>query len=496
MQLAADGKQPDLAAHLEALDAWKHVGGSRKRQRTSKWSPEAVYRDPVWAVSDSMQDEVITGSNVYRQGHAAEGGWPVARAATWPLQSGQLYTNKKRKRYVRSTVTVCAGVGPDGLPSFVPLASVLTGTCMGAAQPQVHVLHVPRRYVAKVIGKGGWKMAEISQESGAKVKVEARQLEVDPCPVILIGTKQQIEEAQRIIWSIVDSQSVKTESVLEVPPSKIGKVIGLGGVHIQYIQSTTGAKLDVEKDCDPCRVRIYGDEHSIARATSEILTATMEAMDEQSKYLFFERGAAGAILGVQGSRLQELQAQSGARIDVDKSHATICRVRIAGTGMQIDSAAELLFQVVPVKGGFSAAQSSPQTSSAPKQEYFGWLQGSATTLEPNVSSPPGFYEGDVENILEGCYESAPPVNIGMPECPEEVNQLGSPWEQEALSEDGGTYLELPEFDVDAAKASKGARPAVCIPRGSALRERLAAVIRGRPFAAQGAAALVASVLED
>jgi hypothetical protein len=54
------------------------------------------------------------------------------------------------------------------------------------------------------------------------------------------------------------------------------------------------------------------------------------------------KGATGAVLGVHGARLMEMQAASCARIDVDKTMPHVCRVRIAGTTAQINHAKKLV----------------------------------------------------------------------------------------------------------------------------------------------------------
>lgn len=206
------------------------------------------------------------------------------------------------------------------------------------------IVAVPRSYIAKVIGKGGSQVCVIREKSGAQI--DARQQNTDPCNVKVIGTEEAIEKARDMIWDLVELASLRPGIVLDIPRAKIGKVIGIRGAQINEIQVTTGAKVDVDKDCDPCKVTIGGEPDKVEHARRVILTLAMEAADGESEYLDLPKGAAGAVLGVQGARLRELQAQSGARIDVDKTQPTVCRVRIAGDAVQIAHAKDLVLLAV------------------------------------------------------------------------------------------------------------------------------------------------------
>merc|ERR1719414_2601420 len=106
---------------------------------------------------------------------------------------------------------------------------------------------------------------------------------------------------------------------MEIPSRQIERVFGAKNEHIHRIGRQTGAQIDTDVTCDPCKVRIRGDRCSATMAKEMILTSTLEAIDEASDYLYFPRGAAGAILGPDGSWLSDLQQRSGdVRIDVEE----------------------------------------------------------------------------------------------------------------------------------------------------------------------------------
>lgn len=67
-----------------------------------------------------------------------------------------------------------------------------------------------------------------------------------------------------------------------------------------------------------------------------------ETDDQNSEYMHLPKWSTGALLGVAGKRLKEIQEQSGVRIDVDKSDARFCKVRIEGDADQRQYAKELV----------------------------------------------------------------------------------------------------------------------------------------------------------
>eukprot|EP00928_Gymnodinium_smaydae_P013483 TRINITY_DN14915_c0_g1_i1.p1 TRINITY_DN14915_c0_g1~~TRINITY_DN14915_c0_g1_i1.p1 ORF type:complete len:643 (-),score=91.24 TRINITY_DN14915_c0_g1_i1:152-2080(-) len=206
---------------------------------------------------------------------------------------------------------------------------------------KTEVIYVPKKSVAKVIGKGGSTIASLGKRTDTTV--DARDQTSDPCRVRVTGTAQNIQKVRRMISSLLaQADSYESAVVLDIPSIKIGKVIGPRGAQIQDIQERTGAKLDVEKDFDPCKLSIRGDEKSIQEAKAIVQKLIMEVDDGDSTYMEFPSGLSGAILGTGGSRLKELQTATGARIDLDKSMQNVCIVRINGLPHQVEMAKKLV----------------------------------------------------------------------------------------------------------------------------------------------------------
>ena len=140
-------------------------------------------------------------------------------------------------------------------------------------------IDVPKRLVGRLMGMRGTTIATIAQRSGTFIN--ARDQSQDPVKVKITGPAECIKMAKELIWAIVlDEDAVRqsTGVVLNIPIAKIGKVIGVRGTKIQEIKMDTGAKINISKDCNPCRVHITGQEENIVNATRLILTMTRETI--------------------------------------------------------------------------------------------------------------------------------------------------------------------------------------------------------------------------
>jgi len=203
---------------------------------------------------------------------------------------------------------------------------------------------VPKALLGKVIGKQAQTIIEIRAQSGA-FKVDARDQTGDPCQVKVAGTAEAVKKARVLIMELIESTKNKHadcgSEYVEIPRAKIGMVIGLKGAQVNEIQTSTGTKIDVDFDVDPCKCHIKGPPENVSRAKKTLLTIAMQIEDDNSEYVDLPKSISGALIGAQGSRVREFQEQSGARIDVDKTGAR-CRVRLTGSREQVANAKQLI----------------------------------------------------------------------------------------------------------------------------------------------------------
>ncbi|XP_010924497.1 uncharacterized protein [Elaeis guineensis] len=224
---------------------------------------------------------------------------------------------------------------------------------------------------------------------------------------------------------------------IEIPNGRVGVIIGKGGETIRYLQLQSGAKIQVTRDADADpnsltrTVELMGTPEQISKADQLIKDVLAEADTGGSGIVAarkFGGGQVGAeqfvmkvpnnkvglVIGKGGETIKNMQAKTGARIQVIPLHlppgdtSTERTVQIDGTNEQIESAKQLINEVISenrvrnpqVAGGYSHQgyhPPQPPMSWGPpgpppmQQPGYGYMQPGAYPGQPpqyNMSQPP------------------------------------------------------------------------------------------------------------
>ncbi|CAK7353040.1 unnamed protein product [Dovyalis caffra] len=159
---------------------------------------------------------------------------------------------------------------------------------------------------------------------------------------------------------------------IEIPQGRVGVIIGKGGETIKYLQLQSGAKIQVTRDMDadpnsPCRmVELMGTPEQITKAEQLINDVLAEADAGGSGTVsrrFAGQGGSehfalkipnnkvGLVIGKGGETIKNMQARSGARIQVIPLHlppgdtSAERTVHIEGTSEQVETAKQLVNEV-------------------------------------------------------------------------------------------------------------------------------------------------------
>uniref|UniRef100_A0A2N9F7Z0 K Homology domain-containing protein n=1 Tax=Fagus sylvatica TaxID=28930 RepID=A0A2N9F7Z0_FAGSY len=169
-------------------------------------------------------------------------------------------------------------------------------------------------------------------------------------------------------------QNSSTSKKIDIPNGRVGVIIGKGGETIKYLQLQSGAKIQVTRDMDadpnsPTRmVELMGTPEQIAKAEqliTEVLSEVAEAGGSGvvSRRLTGQSGAekfvmkipnnkVGLVIGKGGETIKNMQARTGARIQVIPLHlppgdtSTERTLQIDGTSEQLESAKQLVNEVI------------------------------------------------------------------------------------------------------------------------------------------------------
>ncbi len=206
---------------------------------------------------------------------------------------------------------------------------------------------------------------------------------------------------------------------IAIPNGRVGVIIGKGGETIKYLQLQSGAKIQVTRDMDADpnsytrSVELQGAADSIAKAEQLIKDVLAEAESGGSgivsRRVTGQPGGAeqfvmqipnnkvGLIIGKGGETIKNMQANTGARIQVIPLHlppgdtSTERTLQIDGSSEQIEAAKQLVNEVISenrlrnqMGGGYSQQgyQARPPTSWAPpgppmQQPGYGYTQPGA-----------------------------------------------------------------------------------------------------------------------
>uniref|UniRef100_A0A5B6ZHN7 K Homology domain-containing protein n=2 Tax=Davidia involucrata TaxID=16924 RepID=A0A5B6ZHN7_DAVIN len=211
-----------------------------------------------------------------------------------------------------------------------------------------------------------------------------------------------------------------TSKKIDIPSGRVGVIIGKGGETIKYLQLQSGAKIQVTRDMDadpnsPNRmVELMGTQEQIVKAEqlindvlaeaetggSGVVSRRLPGQQAGAEQFVMEvpNNKVGLIIGKGGETIKNMQARSGARIQVIPLHlppgdiSSERTVKIDGTNEQIESAKQLVNEVIsenrirnPTMAGVYPQQdyqARPPTSWAPpgppmQQPGYGYVQPGA-----------------------------------------------------------------------------------------------------------------------
>lgn len=180
----------------------------------------------------------------------------------------------------------------------------------GGGQQGSTQVQVPQNKVGRVIGKGGSKIREIQEMSGAGVKILKDQMSSDGMVACeLTGTEDCMCEAKRLIDECCQDSGFgggygrgggggggfgggfgggsRESSTIFIEPKDVGKVIGRGGSNIRSLQENTCCRInvrqnDADKNISGGRIPVELTGELNARSEAESAIKELVAQDSAS----------------------------------------------------------------------------------------------------------------------------------------------------------------------------------------------------------------------
>lgn len=196
---------------------------------------------------------------------------------------------------------------PAGVPSGVPVAAApiraapvaaapVAAAPVAVAPPALAVApaatdlvveetgSVPALYVGRVIGRGGETVRDLQARSGCRIDVDQNVPRDAPRIVTYRGTRAAIDLAKRLVALLCVAGGEEADlplgraarSLVRVPETAVGKIIGRAGEMIRKMQSESQASIQVDHtgggaEAGRRLVTITGTPESVAKAEEMVL---------------------------------------------------------------------------------------------------------------------------------------------------------------------------------------------------------------------------------
>lgn len=130
-------------------------------------------------------------------------------------------------------------------------------------------VEIPRAKIGMVIGLKGAQVNEIQMQTGTKIDVD---FEADPCRCYIKGgNPDSVLKAKQVLLTIAMQIEDGASEYLDLPKTSSGALIGAAGSRIREFQEQSGARIDIDKTGDRCRVRLTGTADQVANAKALVM---------------------------------------------------------------------------------------------------------------------------------------------------------------------------------------------------------------------------------
>jgi len=148
---------------------------------------------------------------------------------------------------------------------------------------------VPNAAVGAIIGTAGSNIKQLMRDSGAFVIIESKKdgsdppARTDPAVERIVTIKGNIDSCWRAGYLIHEkmkmegfggNDDVRLKTIIRIPKSVVGRIIGKGGKNVRELQRATGAMIKLPEDPsmqgDDVAVELYGNFMSTQTAHSRI----------------------------------------------------------------------------------------------------------------------------------------------------------------------------------------------------------------------------------
>lgn len=225
-------------------------------------------------------------------------------------------------------------------------------------------MSIDSQHVPHIVGRGGAGVTKLREELGVRLDFGDANAEGVKKPskvkVVIVGRKENAEEAKKRILSQVDKLADETTVTLNVPASLHGSIIGQGGKYVTRLQDNYSVRINFPSQAEgkgagpaqkPDEVVIKGGKKGVEGAKAELLELIEYEKENNNVILVpVSTKSIARIMGRGGANVNRLRDETEAQIDVDREDAQgssndVTTIRLRGTKKAIAAAKTAILAV-------------------------------------------------------------------------------------------------------------------------------------------------------
>ncbi|KAF8348341.1 hypothetical protein F5887DRAFT_953169 [Amanita rubescens] len=196
-----------------------------------------------------------------------------------------------------------------------------------------HVLKftIPKRSVARVLGKSGASINEIKDNTGAQIDVDKDGQRGEVASVTVRGTKDAIAAAKATILAIAEQVKEETTVVLFIENKYHRTIIGAGGHGLRELITSCGGPTDSKQQGGLIRfprqdepsdeVKLRGEPLLVDKLQKELEKIVASLRDRVVLAVTIPASQHRALIGRGGQNLNEIQSNTGAQVQFPGSRS-------------------------------------------------------------------------------------------------------------------------------------------------------------------------------
>ncbi|KAH9949574.1 hypothetical protein B0H21DRAFT_777185 [Amylocystis lapponica] len=203
---------------------------------------------------------------------------------------------------------------------------------------------------------------DFSDEADDKEKEHSKKKKTVPLQkskVVLVGRKENVEEAKKRILGQVERLADETSEVLKIPHQYHSSLIGQHGKYVVRLEDKYSVKITFPRESaengegrtrealKPDEVLIKGGKKGVADAKSELMDA-VEFEKESNNVIKFTvpTRSVARILGKSGATINDIKYNTGVQIDVDRADDnSVANITVRGSKKAISEAKAAIMEI-------------------------------------------------------------------------------------------------------------------------------------------------------